>query len=78
MSDKQIDKMKQKGGFLQGLSIPIAQPTTTVGCCGGSTSSSCCGESSGGNGDCCGESAGGCCGESASATNISNKSTCCG
>jgi hypothetical protein len=72
MNDKPIIKPEQKGGFIQGLPIPIAQPTNTGGCCGGSTDS--------GTGGCCGGSSsggGGCCGESASDVNISTNSSCC-
>ena len=72
MSDKPIDKPKQKGGFIQGLPIPVAQPTNTGGYCGGSTDN--------GPGGCCGEStgAGGCCGETVSDTNTGTNSSCCG
>jgi len=70
MNDKQIDRSKQKGGFIQGLPIPIAQPTNTGGSCG---------ESSSGSGDCCGvSSSGGCCGESVTGTKVSTNSSCCG
>jgi hypothetical protein len=75
MSDKRFDKPKQKGGFIQGLPIPVAQPTKTGGCCGGGPDD--------GPGGCCGESTGaggGCCGETVSATNSSTNSSdsCCG
>jgi hypothetical protein len=70
MNDKQTVKSTQKGGFIQGLPVPVAQPTNTGGCCGTSS----------GTGDCCEESSsggGGCCGESASDINTST-SSCCG
>jgi hypothetical protein len=75
MSDKQIVKPEQKGGFLQGVPIPVTGPTSTEGCCGGPTdhgSDGCCGESTGAGGDCCGETV--------SATNTSTNSSrsCCG
>ena len=75
MSDKQIDKPKQKGGFVQGLPVPVSRPTKTGGCCGEGTDS--------GPGACCGESTstgGACCGETVSDTNTgtNSSSSCCG
>lgn len=75
MSDKQNDKQKQKGGFIQGVPVPVAGPTNTGGCCGGATDKSpggCCGESTG--------TGGACCEETVSDTNSSTNSSgaCCG
>ncbi len=78
MSEKSNVEPKQKGGFVQGLPVPIAQPTATGDCCGSPTNGSdggCCGGSSDGTGGCCGEAAGR---ESASKTSTGTDSSCCG
>ena len=78
MSEELNIKSKKKGGFIEGLPVPVAQPTNTGGCCGGATHSSegdCCGGSSGGNGTCCGGTTSG---EPASNTSNTANSSCCG
>jgi hypothetical protein len=72
MSDKQIVKPEQKGGFIQGVRVPVSKPANSGACCGGSTDSGCCGESSSTGSGCCGETV------SDTNTNADSSCSCCG